>query len=136
MMSVLRYLFLCSLLGLTAGCTTKGEVKPTTVSGAWAGKWDETWPVFFVIEDAESPVYRVSYIWKEEVNGPYSIQKLKAKGNSAEIQSDYLRLVIEKSDPNRAVAYGDFKIPRIAYLKRIPLSQVEALRNGESVIEP
>jgi len=99
----------------------------SAIVGAWGGKWDNRWPVFFVIVDTGEPTYKVFYKWKERVDGPYSLSDGMARGGLSEVQFSNINISIDPDNSDKAIAKGDFPTPRKANLIRLPPSPIENL---------
>jgi hypothetical protein len=49
------------------------------IIGLWGGKWDDTWPIFLLIETNSEPnTYKVHYRWLENLNDSEFSEELVA----------------------------------------------------------
>jgi hypothetical protein len=63
----------------TGNATAIHEPSHDAVIGLWGGKWDDTWPVFLLIETNAGPnTYNVQYRWLENLDdSTFSTRELK-----------------------------------------------------------
>jgi len=97
------------------------------ILGIWGGRWDQAWAAFFMVLKQESGAYRIVYKWQEDVGGPFQVDSFEAQGDENEIIGKNITILLSPSDPARALAVGNFKKPRTAFLYKLPDIGVEDL---------
>jgi hypothetical protein len=97
------------------------------ILGIWGGRWDQAWAAFFMVLKQESGAYRIVYKWQEDVGGPFQVDSFEAQGDENEIIGRNITILLSPSDPARALAVGNFKKPRTAFLYKLPDTGVENL---------
>lgn len=88
----------------------------------WGGKWDNTWILFFEIDNTKKPA-QIIYRWEENEGKPMQQKLLSAKENKGTITvgtNIYLKL-----SGNKGIAFGDFTRPRISNLVRLKVKKLE-----------
>jgi hypothetical protein len=89
--------------------------------GVWSGKWDDYWDVTFVIDDIDdNGSLQGHYYWKENVPGPWSHQILDGQIENDTAQLGNIRIELDTTMADTAIAYGDFPTDRTALLRKLP----------------
>jgi len=62
------------------------------VVGLWGGKWDDTWPVFLLVETNSEPnTYRVDYHWLENSeHSSFSTEELIGYKTNSYVHAKFL----------------------------------------------
>ena len=88
--------------------------------GVWSGKWDDYWDVTFVIDDIDdNGSLQGHYYWKESVPGPWSHQILDGHIENDSAQLGNIRIELDTTMTDAAIAYGDFPTDRTARLRKL-----------------
>jgi hypothetical protein len=106
---------------------------PDAVVGLWGGKWDDTWPVFLLIErNAEPNTYKVQYRWLENSNDPtFSTQELIGYQTNQYVHAKHLDFRMTET---YGMLYGAFKNPRMANLVRLDPSEHPSVENDDALL--
>lgn len=113
--------------------------------GVWQGKWDGRWGVQFTVyppakgselAEREGDWVRVEYHWEERRGEPWETSLGAAEVVEGVLKLNAIRLYLPPDDPGpredgeveegqnrKATAVGNFRTPRTADLKQVPMSE-------------
>lgn len=101
---------------------------PAQADEIWGGMWNNTWMVFFQIDDVKKPT-KVIYRWQENVNRPMMQQTFKGKSKKGVIKDKKIirvgGMIRLKLTGLGGIAWGDFVQPRRTNLVRLNIKDIK-----------
>jgi hypothetical protein len=117
----------------TGSVTAVHTASQDVVIGLWGGKWDDTWPVFLLIEtNGEPHTYKVRYQWLENLDDSmFSTRELTGYKTNNYVHAKFLDFRMTETN---GMLYGKFKIPRMANLVRLDPSTNPSVENADDLL--
>jgi hypothetical protein len=102
--------------------------------GLWGGKWDDTWPVFLLVETNAGPnTYKVQYHWLENFNDPkFSTKELTGYKTNNYVHAKFLDF---RMTGTKGMLYGEFETPRMANLVKLYPTDNPTAENADDLLE-
>lgn len=101
--------------------SASGSKSEPDIEGIWGGKWDDTWPVYLVIQkEGDDGSYGVKYVWYENLERP--LQKMNKTGKWESHYIDAGILIFRRIE-DEIILYGKFRRPRAARLVKLDVEE-------------